>query len=74
MGEALLHLVVLELMRCGKMTDVSLIEFILANKKIEDSALYDDKLLENNFLNKFNGSDELLIFHEEQLKTPNALD
>ena len=46
MGEALLHLVALELMRCGKMTDVSLIEFILANKKIEDSALYDDKLLE----------------------------
>ena len=56
------------------MADVSLIEFILANKKIEDSALYDNKLLENNLLIKFNASDELLIFHEEQLKTLNALD
>ena len=58
----------------GKMAGVSLIEFIPANKKIEASPLYDDELLENSFLNKFNASDELLILHEEQLKTPNALD
>ena len=56
------------------MADVSLIEFIPANKKIERSTLYDDELLESSFLNKFNASDELLILHEEQLKTPNALD
>ena len=43
------------------MADVSLIEFIPANKKIEASALYDNVLLENNYLNKFNASDELLI-------------
>ena len=55
------------------MADDSLIEFIPANKKIEASPLYDDELLENSFLNKFNASDELLILHEEQLKTPNAL-
>ena len=54
------------------MADVSLIEFIPADKKIEASALYDDELLENSFLNKFNASDELLILHEEQLKTLNA--
>ena len=58
----------------GKMADVSLIEFIPAKKKIEASALYNDELLENSFLNKFNASDELAILHEEQLKTPNALD
>ena len=57
-----------------KMADVSLIEFIPANKKIERSTLYDDELLESSFLNKFNASDELLILHEEQLKTPNVLD
>ena len=56
------------------MADVSLIEFIPANKKVEASALHDNGLLENSFLNKFNASDELLILHEEQLKTPNALD
>ena len=56
------------------MADVSLIEFIPAKKKIEASALYNDELLENSFLNKFNASDELVIVHEEQLKTPNALD
>ena len=61
-------------MGSGKMIDFSLIEFIPTNKKIEDSALYDDELLESNLLNKFNASDELLILHEEQLKTPNALD
>ena len=55
-----------------KMADVSLIEFIPADKKIEASALYDDELLENSFLNKFNASDELLILHEEQLKTLNS--
>ena len=60
--------------RSGKMTDVSLVEFIPANKKIEASFLHDDELLGNSFLNKFNASDELLILHEEQLKTPNALD
>ena len=32
-----------------KMADVSLTEFIPANKKIEASALYDDELLENIF-------------------------
>ena len=55
------------------MSDVSLIEFIPASKKIEASALYDDELLENNFSSKSNASDELLILHVEQLKTPNAL-
>ena len=39
------------------MADVSLTEFVPANKKIEASALYDDELLENSFLNKFNASD-----------------
>ena len=58
----------------GKMADVSFTEFIPAIKKIEASALYDDELLENSFLNKFNASDELLILLEEQLKTPNAID
>ena len=56
------------------MADVSFIEFIPANKKVEASASHDHGLLENSFLNKFNASDELLILHEEQLKTPNALD
>ena len=56
------------------MADVSLIEFIPANKKTEASALCNDELLENSFLNKFNASDELVILHGEQLKTPNALD
>ena len=56
------------------MTDVSLIEFFSANKKIEASTLYDDELLEKCFLNKFDTSDELLIVHKKQLKTPNALD
>ena len=45
-----------------KMADVFLIEFIPANKKIEASTLYDDELLENSFLNKFNASDELKYF------------
>ena len=45
-----------------------------ANKKIEASALYDDELSENSFLNKFNTSDELVILHEEQLKTPDTLE
>ena len=57
-----------------KMADVSLIEFIPANQKVEASALHDDGLLQNSFLNKFHASDELLILHEELLKTPNALD
>ena len=56
------------------MADVSRIEFIPANKKVEASTLHDNGFLENSFLNKFNASDELLILHEEQLKTPNALD
>ena len=56
------------------MADVSLIEFIPANKEVEASVLHDDGLLENSFLNKFNASDELLILHEEQLRTPNILD
>ena len=56
------------------MTHVSLTEFISTNKKIEAGALYDDELLENSILNKFNDSDELLMLHEEQLKTPSALD
>ena len=43
------------------MADVSLIEFITGNKKIEASALYADKFLENSYLNKFNASDELLL-------------
>ena len=41
--------------------DVSLIEFIPANKKIEANVLYDDELLENSYLNKSNASDELLL-------------
>ena len=45
----------------GKLADVSLIEFIPANKKIEANVLYDDELLENSYLNKFNASDELLL-------------
>ena len=57
-----------------EMADVSFTEFIPAIKKIEASALYDDELLQNSFLNKFNASDELLILLEEQLKTPNAID
>ena len=56
------------------MAGVSLIEFIPTNKKIEASALYDDEVLGNCFFKKFNASDELLILHEEQLKTTNALD
>ena len=56
------------------MADVSLTEFIPANKKIEASALDDDELLENSFLKKFNASDELVILYEEQLKTPNGSD
>ena len=40
------------------MADVSLVEFIPANKKIEASALYNHELLENSFLNKLNASDE----------------
>ena len=56
------------------MADVSLIESIPANKKIEANTLFDEKLLENSFLNKFNPSDELLIFREEQLKMAHALD
>ena len=44
------------------MTDVSLIEFIPANKIEEASALHNDGLLENSFLNEFNASDELLYF------------
>ena len=35
--------------RSGKMADVSLIESIPANKKIEANVLFDDKLLENIF-------------------------
>ena len=56
------------------MADVSLIEFIPANKKVEAGALHNNGLLETSFLNNFNASDELLILHDEQLKTPNALD
>ena len=56
------------------MADVSFIEFIPANKKVEASASHDDGLLENCFLNKCNTSDELLIFQEEELRTPNILD
>ena len=55
------------------MTGVSLIEFILANKKIGNT-IQDDDLLENSYLNKFNASDELSILHGKQLKTPNASD
>ena len=40
-------------LRSRKMADVSLIELIPANSKIEANTLY-DKLLENSFLNKFN--------------------
>ena len=50
------------------------LEFIPANKKVEASASHDDGLLENSFLNKCNTSDELLIFQEEELRTPNILD
>ena len=46
------------------MVDVSLTEFIPANKKIEASAFYNDGLLENSYLNRFNASDKLLILHE----------
>ena len=53
------------------MTDVSLTEFVLANKKIGNT-IQDDDLLKNSYLNKFNASDELLILHGKQLKTPNA--
>ena len=53
------------------MTDVSLIEFIPANKKIEASTLHNVELLENSYLNKFNASDKLIL-HEKQLKKPNA--
>ena len=56
------------------MADVSLIEFIRTNKKMDGNALYNDELLENIFLNKFNASDELVILLQEQSKTPNALD
>ena len=56
------------------MADVSFIESIPANKKVEASASHDDGLLENSFLNKFNTSDELLILQEEELRTPNILD
>ena len=56
------------------MADVSFIESIPANKKVEASASHDDGLLENSFLNKCNTSDELLIFQEEELRTPNILD
>lgn len=38
------------LRRSGKTADVSLIEFIPVNKKIEASALYDDELLGNSCL------------------------
>ena len=34
------------------MADVSLIEFIRTNKKMDANALYNDELLENSFLNK----------------------
>ena len=56
------------------MANVSLIEFIPVNEKIEASTLYDDELLENSYVNKFNPGDELLKLHDEQLKTPNASD
>ena len=52
------------------MADVSLIEFIRTNKKMDANALYNDELLENSFLNKFNTSDELVILLQEQSKTP----
>ena len=50
--------------------------FLLLNlfQQIEASTLNDGGPLENSFLNKFNASDELLMLHEEQLKTPNILD
>ena len=41
---------------------------------MDANALYNDELLENSFLNKFNASDELVILLQEQSKTPNALD
>ena len=50
------------------MTDVSLIEFIPANKIEEASALHNDGLLENSFLNEFNASDELLYFTRNNWK------
>ena len=50
------------------------IEIIPANKKIEASTLYDDELLEKSYLNKFIASNELLILHEEQLKTIDLYD
>ena len=56
------------------MADFPVTEFIPVNKKEEARALHNDGLLENSFLNKFNAGDELLILHEEQLKTPNTLD
>ena len=55
------------------MAEVSLIDFIPVNKKIETNLLYDYELLENSVLNKFIASDELLILPKEQLKTPNTL-
>ena len=65
----------------GRWQIFSLIEFTPAIKKIEASALYDDGLLGNSYLNKFNASEELLILETitneqlvlEQLKTPNTL-
>ena len=56
------------------MADVTLNEFIPANKKIEASTSNHAELLENTYLNKCNASDELLILHEKQLKTPNISD
>lgn len=53
-----------------KISDVSLIESIPVNKKIDARALYDNELLENSYLNNFNASIELLILQDEQLKTP----
>ena len=52
------------------MPDVSFVESIPVHKKTEARALYDDELLENSYLNKFNPSIELLILQDEQLKTP----
>ena len=34
--------------------------------------MYNDELSENSYLHKFNASNELLILHEEQLKTAKA--
>ena len=47
------------------MADFPVTEFIPVNKKEEATALHNDGLLENSFLNKFNAGDELLILHEE---------